>query len=333
MKFRQLGDVLLMTPLLAALKEGCPQATLDVAVYEEAAELVAHHPAVSRVLTVKRGEKGWRFYGQVMRGGYDLVINLTEGDRGAIAALLSRAKVRVGFARRRDTWFYTHIVKNCPTPRHTVERQLDVARRLGLVPTDKRVRLEIPSEVEAAVRARVGERQPIVVHPFSRWKFKCWPHMPELIRRLEARGERVIVTGMAEDGEMGGERWVGSLLELGALLKCARALVTVDSLPLHMASAVGCPTVAIFGPTSEVAWGPWMNPRARVVSAQMSCRPCLQDGCGGSKRSECLWALGVSELERLTQVVASGVGVGEELGCGAREENTPLLHQIGSIHN
>src|SRR5258707_10609073 len=79
-----------------------------------------------------------------------------------------------------------------------------------------------------------------------------------------------------------------TLKELGALIDACRCLVCVDSLPMHMASALKRPCVALFGPSSEIAWGPWLNADARVVTQSYSCRPCNLDGCGGSKVSDCL---------------------------------------------
>ncbi|HET9337554.1 MAG TPA: glycosyltransferase family 9 protein, partial [Casimicrobiaceae bacterium] len=75
----------------------------------------------------------------------------------------------------------------------------------------------------------------------------------------------------------------------------ARAFVGVDSAPMHIASATGTPSVALFGPSSEIAWGPWRVPH-RVVTSAHPCRPCGLDGCGGSKVSECLTTLPVDRV-------------------------------------
>jgi heptosyltransferase-3 len=69
----------------------------------------------------------------------------------------------------------------------------------------------------------------------------------------------------------------------------------VDSMPMHVAAAMGVPTVALFGPSGEVVWGPW-GTRSSVVSTTHSCRPCGQDGCGGGKVSECLTLLPVDAV-------------------------------------
>jgi heptosyltransferase-3 len=108
-----------------------------------------------------------------------------------------------------------------------------------------------------------------------------------------------------------------TLQELAALIERCSALCCVDSVPFHIASALKTPVVAIFGPTSEIGWGPWQNPFARVVSANMSCRPCCLDGCGGSKISDCLDSICVervlSELEIVSEIGASRLRVVDKL--------------------
>ena len=86
-----------------------------------------------------------------------------------------------------------------------------------------------------------------------------------------------------------------SLRELAALTARARLFVGVDSAPMHIAAAMRTPAVALFGPSSEIAWGPWQA-RARVVVSAHPCRPCGLDGCGGGKVSECLTTLPVERV-------------------------------------
>jgi len=91
------------------------------------------------------------------------------------------------------------------------------------------------------------------------------------------------------------------------LIEMSELVVCVDSLPFHMANALKKRVVAIFGPTSDVTWGPWRNKNARVVAQKMSCRPCYQDGCGGSKVSDCLATLGVSAVLEVIEELESKV--------------------------
>ena len=75
----------------------------------------------------------------------------------------------------------------------------------------------------------------------------------------------------------------------------AKLSVCVDSMPMHVAGAVGTPVVALFGPSGEIEWGPWMV-RSEVVTGDQPCRPCGNDGCGGGKLSECLTTLDVDRV-------------------------------------
>jgi heptosyltransferase-3 len=85
----------------------------------------------------------------------------------------------------------------------------------------------------------------------------------------------------------------GSLNRLAALIGRAKLFIGIDSAPMHIAAAVGTPTVALFGPSGPFNWGPWQVANRVVTSDAYPCRPCGQDGCGGGKRSDCLATLPV----------------------------------------
>jgi heptosyltransferase-3 len=87
-----------------------------------------------------------------------------------------------------------------------------------------------------------------------------------------------------------------SIKELGALTASARLFFGVDSMPMHLAAAMGTPVVALFGPSGEDEWRPWQVPH-RVVATSFTCRPCGNDGCGGGKVSECLTTLPVADVQ------------------------------------
>jgi len=330
-KLRHLGDVLLTTPFFSVLKKRLPHAEIDAYVYKEAAPMLEEHPAIREILKYDRAWKksGWMqrlsreaaILLEIRRRRYDLVLNLTEGDRGAMVARVSGAKIRAGVDPRK---VYTHVAKSCPTPRHTVERQLDLLRRIGIFPESEERELfwKIPSAAEEAMRKKVPWERFILVHPAARWRFKCWPEekMRQVAQHFLEKGEKLVFTAGPDSVEREMvERIVRgldvcnlagqlSLQELGALIQRATLLLCVDSVPFHMASALKRPVVALFGPTSEVNWGPWRNPHACLITQPMSCRPCYLDGCGGSKRSDCLAAIPVnrviSELELLAKVGA-----------------------------
>jgi heptosyltransferase-3 len=254
-----------------------------------------------------------------------MVINLTEGDRGSIVARYSHAPIRVGFTPKQGSVanrfnLLTHLVKKPPTPRHAVELNLDAVRRIGIFPetSERDLHFAIPAEAQQQVQERlraagIAERPFLHIHPTSRWLFKAWPerNVSTLIDQLHARGWPVVITAAPDARErefvqrvLSGVRQPVALdlsgqltlKELGAVIDRSTCVVTLDSVPAHMASALKKPSVIIFGPSSEIEWGPWRNPNAKVVTQPMSCRPCGLDGCGGSKVSDCLVSLPVQSV-------------------------------------
>jgi len=339
-KLRHHGDVLLTSPVFSVLKGHAPHLEIDALVYADTAAMLTGNPAVSRVFGVDRGWKSlgvldqgraeWSLLQQLRRREYDLLIHLSEHPRGAwLARLLGpRYRVAADYPRVRGWWkaSFSHLY---PLPkngrRHVVELNLDALRRIGLQPGEQERGLSfVPGgEAERDVARMLAELglAPggyIHVHPASRWQFKCWPaeKTAELIDQLQALGERVVVSAAPDADELdlvGRIRALAAtpfadvsgkltLKQLGALTRHARLFIGVDSAPMHIASAMGTPVVALFGPSGEFNWGPWQVPH-RVLASDHTCRPCGNDGCGGGKVSECLTTLPVSAVLQAVQAL------------------------------
>jgi len=274
---------------------------------------------------VAQARAEWSLLRELRSRRYDLLVHLTEHPRGLTLARLLRPRFAVtrerakhgAMWRRNFTHFYRLPER---TERHVVEQNLDALRRIGVHPgLDERKLVLVPgTEAEARVDALLAQRGVaarsfVQVHPGSRWLFKCWPaqRTASLIDAIVGDGFTVVLTGAPDERERDLSRAIRaalaphsiartvdltgelSLRELAALTARARAFCGVDSAPMHIAAAVGTPTLALFGPSSEIAWGPWRVTQ-RVVASTHSCRPCGLDGCGGSKVSECLTTLPVA---------------------------------------
>ncbi|MEW6163745.1 MAG: putative lipopolysaccharide heptosyltransferase III [Pseudomonadota bacterium] len=334
-KLRHHGDVLLTTPVFSVLKRAAPGCEIDALVYEETAPMLTGHPAIEQVYTIDRklGRQGvsarigaeLRLYSALRARRYDLLIHLTESWRGAWLTKLLAPRYSVAiFSPLRPParlWAsaFTHLAPIPPLGnRHTVECHLDALRRLGIrpLPADKVLQFHpgtVATDRIAALLAphALPAKDWIHMHPTSRWMFKTWTvaGYAELIDRLEERGQRVVLTAGPEPREMEFMADIVSrcgstpinlagqltLKELGALIAMARLSVTIDSVPMHLAAAVGTPVVALFGPSSENEWGPWQVPHRVLVSGH-ACRPCRLDGCGGGKFAECLGALSPAQV-------------------------------------
>ena len=335
-KMRHHGDVLLTSPIFSLLKKKLPEAQIDTFIYADGLAMLEGHPAISKFFLYDRSWKKLNFLKKLFKEAqllwamrkqkYDLILNLTEGDRGAIVAIVSGARYRIGFDPHKKGFLgkrkvYTHLIKNCRTPRHTVEKQLDALRCIGIFPDpeERELFFHVPEEARQRARELAQLKDYILIHPVSRWRFKCPPtaKMAQLVKALREKDHPVVITSGPDQVEktmveaiiaeaqtdvinLSGKT---TLKELGALIERAHAVICVDSVPLHLASALKTPVVALFGPTSEIEWGPWQHPQARIVAQKWHCRPCGLDGCGGSKVSDCLSQLSITTiLENLEDV-------------------------------
>lgn len=315
-KLRHHGDVLLSSAVFSCLQKRYPDAKIDAYIYKETLPMLEGLPIHKYYLYDRKNPRSFSILKEILQTKYDLAINLTEGDRGALALLASRAKVRIGYdpdKRSLKKIAYTHMVRPCQRPRHTVEKNLDTLRQIGIFPTpsERAVTFVIPDADRLSLISKLnGVKSYIHIHPVSRWMFKCWPEekMVTLCKTLIERGETIVMSAGPALEEMEMVRRICekvpiinlagrlNLKELGALIDLSNLLICVDSVPLHMASALKAPVVALFGPTSDENWAPWQNPYARVVSQNYTCRPCYNPGCGGSGRSDCLDTLSVNAV-------------------------------------
>lgn len=313
-KLRHHGDVLLASPVLGALKRQLPHAEIDALVYHDTRDMLAEHPALGQLHLVRKGgalSEEWRLLLALRSRRYDLLIHLTSSARGAWLARVLRPSVSVApnHTGRLYRNSFTHLYSQA-NARHMVECNLDALRRIGLWPeeADKKLLLVAGAEAERSAEQHLRDLgleagKFILIHPTSRWQFKCWPEakVAELATRLAGHGWPLLFTSGPDTQETGMMQRILTRLpfqapslagkltlkQLAALTARARLFVGMDSAPMHIAAAVGTPVVALFGPSGENIWGPWQVP-ARVITSNHSCRPCGFDGCGGSKRSDCL---------------------------------------------
>jgi len=332
-KLRHHGDVLLTSPVFSALKNHAPHLKIDALLYQDTAEMLALHPAIEEIHTIDRAWKRagplgqvrqeWALLSRLRSKHYDLVIHLSEHPRGAWVKRLTGARYGVACKLgNRDRWWqnsFTHFFPWAPgNTRHTVEIHLDALRRIGLQPgfEERRLVLEpgmnAKQHVAEILAARgLSNKAFIHLHPTSRWLFKCWAEdkMTALMQALQAQGHTLVVTSAPDARELamlerilrplsqpvlnlGGQL---TLKQLAALTAQANLFIGVDSAPMHIAAAMQTPVLALFGPSGDKEWGPWMVPH-RLITSDHPCRPCGQDGCGGGKISECLTTLPVERV-------------------------------------
>jgi heptosyltransferase II len=294
-----LGDTVLTTPLLAQLANRGP---VDVVTTPASAALLANHPAVRAVIVYDKrgGDRGIRGLLRLARrlraSRYDVALLAQGSWRSAVLALLAGIPSRIGFTSSTGRWLYTKRVPYRDDLHHAA-RLLMLARPNGREPLPEELRPTLaPGDAErSAVDALLAQHavqpgQPLVaLAPGSVWATKRWPYYPELAKLLASRA-RLVVIGSGADATFAQAILAAepsaidatgrlSLLASAELIGRCGVVVTNDSAPLHLASAMGTPTVAIFGPTVPgFGFGP-LSPRASVVGRDtLPCRPCDRHG-------------------------------------------------------
>ena len=329
-----LGDIVQALPVLTSLREAHPEAHIAWLVATVFADLLEGHPRLDRVVAFDRRRYGSigksfsatadfvTFVEGIRREKFTAVLDLQGLFRSGFLAAATGATSRVGFAAARELapMFYTLAV---PMPRkemHAVDRYMALARHIGLRDPLATDHLPISAEARAAVRQRLlaeglgaGEAV-VVVSPHARWPSKQWPteRFAEVVRILhDQSGARAVLVGSGAAapvarqiaGAAASARPIDlvnrtTLKEMVALVSEARAMVTNDSGPMHVAAAIGTPVVALFGPTSAERTGPYGHGH-RVLSGEAPCRPCF--------RRECLYSSGPEALACLTRITAEEV--------------------------
>ena len=330
-KLRYIGDVLLATPVLRALRERFPEARLTMAVNRGTEDILKSNSDVDEVLAVGWSERAaqLRFLHELRRRRFDVVIDLTDGDRSAIMAKLSGTPVRIGF-NEEHRWrglLYTSVVRVQPGVVHRVERDLEALRPLGIEPKPWQPVLRISSQDEAEAARLLHEvgiqecedkaaRPLAMLVPGARYWFKAWPveRFAELANRLvEVTGCHVLVGGDLGERELGeairGQSHVAvtvlagrtSLRQLAAILKRCALFVGNDNGPMHMAAAVGTPVVALFGPSDPTVWGP-RGSHCEVLYKGLDCRQCFHPTCTRGEES-CMKLISIDEVFAAAQRV------------------------------
>lgn len=323
-RFSSLGDVILTTPLVRALRAAYPNAELHFATRPAFAPILASNPRLDRVLTLQGSDASAlaRFAKTLRAQHYDHVLDLhgtlraralrvlVPGPRWRTypkASLRRRLMVRFpGWARWKDD-----VV--VPVP----ERYFGAARALDVRPDGLPPEVFPTDEARAAAeRALAGagvapDETIVAIAPGARHRTKCWPEerWAELAREIVDRGERPVLLGGPEDAPLarriadaapGTVSLAGALdvLASAAVLARARILASGDTGVMHLATATGTPVVALFGPTVRgFGFFPYTD-QATILERDLPCRPCSIHGTDACPlgHHECLRGIGVEEV-------------------------------------
>ena len=314
-----LGDLVHTLPAASALRRANPTAEIDWLVDRPHREFLELVPVISSLVVLeRRGVGGWLEAIRTMRSrAYDLAIDFQGLVKSAALARLSGARKVAGFGRaalreRFAASFYTEQV-DVPEGSHVVRKNLALAAAVGA----RGDALDFPiGDVRAdAIESFVAAdpRPFALINPGAAWPNKRWPpdRLGAVARHILDRHtiQSVVLWGPGEQGaadavvqaSAGAARLAPptGLKELIALSRHAKLVVSGDTGPLHIASALGVPAVALFGPTNPLRNGPW-DPRDISISLYDSCDCHYQRQCS---RDQAAWCLGKITVEQVGEAI------------------------------
>jgi heptosyltransferase-3 len=330
---RRIGDVLLATPVLRSLRRAWPAATIDALVFSSTTAVLAANPDVNHIRAIPERPGILQhivFIAKLFRR-YDLALSLVAGDRPTLYAFLAgRARVGLLLPTQKERWKQRLLQQWAPydlAEKHTVLTHLSLLVPLGItaIPEVAASWSTADEHTVAPLLAPLKRERFIVLHLYPKFNYKMWSDAGwlELARWISAQGLRIVLTGSSDAAEityvarlaqqMDAPLNLAGQLTLGqsaCVIAQALAYVGPDTALTHMAAALGVPTVAFFGPTDPLKWGPWpkgtgagSTPWRRlgdqaagnvsIVQGNASCVPCNKEGCERqvASYSDCLLAL------------------------------------------
>jgi predicted lipopolysaccharide heptosyltransferase III len=320
-RLRSIGDTVLATPSLFALKRFLPNVEVDMLVEDWVAPLLANHPHVNKVVVLERGGlmTRARIARELRAANYDVVYNLHGGTTATFLTRATGARHRVGFKTYQYAQLHNH---QAPSPlllwgqqkTHSVEQQLALLGWTGVPVTDRpRTQLgEAPEAVQAInsllVEAGLDKREFALIHPAAAFATKQWAteNFARVVEFLAERGlasvavagpnEKAVLETLTSAVPVEIATSTLSLPEVTALAARSQLFVGNDSGIAHIAAAVGTPSVVVFGSSNIAHWRPWNSAPAEVVFEEMPCQPCHGYFCEKFAQPECILRVPVARV-------------------------------------
>ena len=283
LQLKRIGDLILTTPAIDAVRKKFPEARITLAVASECRDLAPAIPNVDRLLIVRRNWRDIPVFLSVAMHRFEFCVDFTRNDRSAVLAYLSHAKKRIAAYRPHGepearTRVYTDFTERMGSL-HTIDYHLALLRPLGIENAPTKVHLNVPSaarhKAQTLLHQAKIDHQFAVFHPGAARAEKFWEadRWVELINRARPKID-IILTGTRSQFEREHIQQIKTklrepivdlsgrtdLLTFAALIAQARLLVTVDSAAMHLAAATQTPQIALFGPTNPFHWRPRESP-------------------------------------------------------------------------
>jgi lipopolysaccharide heptosyltransferase II len=308
-RLRSIGDAVLSTSSLIALRRFLPNAKIDILLEDWVAPLIEDLGTVDDVISVadsglERLKTAWR----LRQNKYDVVFNLHGGTTSTMFTFASGARHRVGYKNYRYSFLYNHLLSSSAEfwskeKTHSAEQQLALLGYVGVTVRDQpKTRLAVSEGARSSLRQKYQIDRPYaLIHPSSLFYTKQWPaeSFARTVEYLANRGIGSIAVASPSESSVLQELSTAAkssiltaydltLPEIVALASEAALFVGNDSGIAHIAAAVGAPTVVVFGSSNRDHWRPWTNAPNEIVFNSFDCQPCPGYECKVYGEPKCI---------------------------------------------
>ncbi|HEX7175970.1 MAG TPA: glycosyltransferase family 9 protein [Pyrinomonadaceae bacterium] len=335
-RLRSIGDTVLATPSLYALRRFLPAARIDLLLEDWVAPLVEGSTEIDRIVPVERKSNASRLSvaRQLRAENYDVAYNLHGGSTATLLTRASGARHRVGYASYRYARLHNHAA---PHPSelwrqeqtHSAEQQLALLGWTGVPVTDRpATRLPVTAEATERIARRLHDagldapaQRLALIHPAAAFATKTWAaaNFARICEQLAARGisavavvapnEKAVADALVSESRSPVVVFDGlSLPELTALAARASLFVGNDSGVAHIAAAVRVPSVVVFGSSNVAHWRPWSEAPSEVVREELPCQPCPGYTCAEFDAPECIRRVPVERVAAAVERVLAAAG-------------------------
>lgn len=318
-RLRSIGDTVLSTPSLIALRRFLPDAQIDILLEDWVAPVLQGFEAVDNVLTVsKTSQSRFTTAWQLRQNKYDVAFNFHGGTTATFFVRASGAKHRVGFANYQYSFLYNHLLSSSSDfwqqeKTHSAEQQLALVGFVG-VPVEDKPKSKLAIINESAVRS---SKLPFaLIHPIAAFATKQWSteNFAEIAEFLVNKGLQIVAVGTKKERKLLDQLHQLSqvpiqtfdnltLPQITNLASRAKIFVGNDSGIAHIASAVQTPSVVIFGSSNRAHWSPWTDAPHEVVYEKFDCQPCAGYVCEVFGEPKCILSVEVESVKEAIEKV------------------------------
>jgi len=336
-KLRSIGDTVLATPSLVALRRFLPSAKIDILLERQVAPVLEGFEFVDEIITVDGNSlySKLRTARKIRKTGYDIAFNFHGGTTATFFVAVSGAKHRVGCSEVQYSFVYNHLLSSASNfwkkaHTHSAEQQLALLGFLG-VPVDDRPQSYLAVQERARILlfeklSKIGNfdsnKRIALIHPSATLETKKWPvenfgHLAEFFYEIGlqtvavgSRSEEKLLKRLKEISRVSLIATADlTLPEVVALAKEATIFVGNDSGIAHIAAAVQTPLVVIFGSSNVNHWKPWTDAPHEIVRKKMHCQPCAGYTCKEFGKPRCILEIEVDNvIQAIKKVLLEAYG-------------------------